>query len=271
MPRTSHLLLLLLALCTIGTQEALSNIEDFNTWTLVEDPPHPGLQANIDTPTQILLSANGAIPAATDIGYQSVDGIDVANSTTGFYFSASENFEVAVDFAVSTEASLGLAGIGFGIGEDGNGANSAGMGLAIANGSPLAFSGAARINDVTQSPLLFGTTATLNGRFFVSYDGASGDVTVGVNSTLGAASPSETMVFSGIQNNWSGDPLLVSLFLRSDSVIFPPLSSGTVDALFLNMTVLDGMATAVVPEPTSGMPICMGSLALLAARRKRTA
>ena len=47
--------------------------------------------------------------------------------------------------------------------------------------------------------------------------------------------------------------------------------SDVVDALFLNMTVLNGMPTAVVPEPTSGMPFCVGSLALLAARRKRSA
>ncbi len=269
MPRLVLVALPVLFLLTLGTQPALSNIEDFTTWTLVEDPPHPGLDASVISPSEVFLTANGAIPAATDIGFQSVDGSDVMNSTSGFYFSKDADFEIAVDFSVSTENSLGLAGIGFGIGEDGDGANSAGVGLAIANGAAFAFSGAARINDVTQAPMPIGAAATLAGRFFVSYDSNNGDVTVGVNSTIGAASPSSTTVFTGIQNSWTDKDLLVSLFLRSDSFIVPPLSAGTVDTQFLSVTVLQGTATSVVPEPAMGSGFLLGGLLLLAARRRR--
>ena len=155
------------------------------------------------------------IPAGTDIGYQSVDGVDVAGSASGFYFSPLEDFHVAIDYDVTHDASVGFAGIGFGIGEDRDGMDSAGMGLAINNGAPTAFAGAARIGDVNQSPLLFGTAATTSGRMFVEYDSTSGDIAVGINTTPGAAVPTETQTFAGIQNSWDDEPLLASFFCEA--------------------------------------------------------
>jgi len=227
-------------------------ITDFGTWTQVQDPAHPGMSGRVDNASQITLSASGAVPAATDIGYQSVDGPSAAAATGGHYFSAGESFHVAIDYDVIAASSVGLAALGFGVGEDAEGRNSAGPALAVDNGNPLAFSGGARVNDVTQPPVLFGPAATSSGRFFVRYDAASGDVVFGVNATQGTASPTHSNAFSGIQNSWNGNGLLVSFFLRSDSAIFPPLSSGTIDAVFSNFEVLEGTPVAAAPEPISG-------------------
>ena len=126
------------------------SITDFFNWTQVQDPPHAGMTGGVDTALQVTLTATGAVPAATDIGYQSVNGVDVAGSTAGNYFSPAQDFQIAVDFNVSTLSSVGFAAIGFGIGEDGAGMNSAGPLLAIANGTAFGFLGGARTNDVSQ-------------------------------------------------------------------------------------------------------------------------
>lgn len=257
----------IVAFCVSTSQAA--NIDDLGTWTLAEDPPHPNLSATLDSSTQATLSANGAVPATVDIGYQSVDGADVANSTAGHYFSAGESFSVAIDFEVSANASMGLAGIGFGIGEDAAGNNSAGVGLAILNGTPTTFSGASRINNVTQPIAPLPLAATSSGRFFVAYDEPSGDITYGVNPIPGSLTPSSGAVFSGLQNNWPGEDLLVSFFLRSDTfLIAGPLSSGSVDAVFSNFTVLSGTAVAAVPEPGTIFLVLTGMGALLIRRRR---
>ncbi len=232
-----------------------ANITDFFEWTQVADPPHPGMTGLINDATTATLTATpippDVIPAGTDIGYQSVDGQDVASSTNGFYFSPAEDFQLAVDYDVTSTGSVGFAGIGFGIGEDRDGMDSAGMGLAINNGTATGFAGAARIGDATQSPLLFGAAATLSGRMFVGYDSATGDITVGINATPGAATATESQTFAGIQQNWNDAPLLASFFLRSDQVlIFNPLSAGTLDAVFSNFEVLSGTPLQV-PEPAS--------------------
>ena len=62
---------------------AAGPISDLNTWTLVEDPAHPNFSSSVDSPSQITLSASGAVPNATDIGYQSVDGATPGTSTSG--------------------------------------------------------------------------------------------------------------------------------------------------------------------------------------------
>lgn len=247
------------ALLLIAVQAApAASLTDLTTWTEVEDPAHPGLSSTVDSASQITLSADGAIPAATDIGYQSVDGATVAGSTTGYYFSVLEDFSLAIDFDVTAANSVGLAAIGFGIGEDGAGANSAGAALAVFNGSPFAFSGGARVNDVTLAPSVLGVAPVTSGRFFIEFDASSGDITFGVSATPGAATPDTFGTFAGaaVQNNWNGDDLLASFFLRSDTAppILPtPLSAGTVDAVFSNLEVLSGTARAVIPEPSTGL------------------
>lgn len=231
------------------------SITDFENWTKVEDPPHAGMTGTRSS-TQVTLTAIGPVPAGTDIGYQSVNGNAVAGSSSGNYFSAGQDFHIAVDFAVNAAGSSGFAAIGFGIGEDIDGMNSAGPLLGISNGNALGFFGGARTNDVTDLGLLsiFGN---LSGRFFVSYDSPSGNIIYGVGAT-GSLTPSLSGTFSGLQNNWNNQDLLVSLFLRSDELIYPPLSinipsliSGEVSAVFSNFTVLDGAAVSVVPLPAA--------------------
>ena len=241
-------------------------ISDFTTWTEVADPPHPGLSSSVNgISNEVTLVASGAIPAATDIGYSSVDGNDVVGSTNGHYFSPNADFQVAVDFAISSQNSVGLGGIGFGIGEDAAGSNSAGVGLGIFNGSPVLFAGAGRTND---NPVVSVETytGTASGRFFVDYDSASGTVTWGVNTTPGAGTPDDTGEFTGIQNDWNDKNLLVSFFLRSDTILtFPPLTSGELSGVFSNFVVLEGTPIGI-PEPTTSFLLSVGLL-LATARR----
>lgn len=271
--RTTHCtrLFLVAPLLLAGNIAVAASITDFNSWTEVEDPPHPGLSSTVDSSTQVTLSADGAIPAATDIGYQSVNGATVAASTAGYYFSVLEDFNLAVDFDVAAANSVGLGAVGFGIGEDSAGANSAGAALAVFNGSPFAFSGGARINDVTQAPAVLGLAPSNSGRFFIAFDASTGDITYGVSTTPGAATPDAAGTFTGasVHNNWNGDDLLVSFFLRSDAAppILPtPLSAGTVDAVFSNLEVLSGTARAVIPEPSTGL-LAAGLLLLAIGKR----
>ena len=264
------LLFVVLVTPTSDSSATASTISDFSTWTLVQDPPNANMTASLDSAVQTTLNASGAVPAGVDIGYQSVDGNLTAGSTSGYYFSASENFQVAIDFDVAAVASVGLAAVGMGIGEDGAGANSAGPALAIVSGVASTFSGGARIDDVTQPPALFGPSAALSGRFFVAYDSATGDVEYGVSTTKGDAAPTHTGVFPGLQNDWNDNDLLVSFFLRSDMFIFPPLSSGSVEVVFSNFEVLSGTPVAAVPEPTVAA-LLLTVAAAAGCRRRRCA
>jgi hypothetical protein len=244
-----------IATCT----DARADITDLSTWTKVANPPHFGMSGTIENPSAVKLIAApnppNAIPAGTDIGFQSVNGSRVGDSTQGAYFSATDDFHVAIDYNIEAIESIGLGGIGFGIGEDQEGANSAGVGLGIFDGSPTLYGGAARINDADESPLLFTTPPSTSGRFFVRYDSLSGDVTTGISTVLGSLVPEETQTFPGIQNNWDDRQLFVSFFLRSDSVnLIGPLEGGTLTATFSNMEVLAGTPLGV-PEP--------GAIALL--------
>ena len=241
-------------------------ITDFTTWTEVEDPAHPGMTSSVDSATQVTLNASGSIPAATDIGYASVDGADVGNSTAGYYFSINEDFHVAVDYAISSDASVGLAGIGLGIGEDAAGANSAGVGMGVFNGAPVLVTGASRTNDVTTAGAET-YAGTASGRFFVAYEAASGTVTWGHSGGQGAVAPSNTGVFANIQDGWTDSALLVSFFLRSDTILtFPPLTSGELSAVFSNFEVLEGTPIEV-PEPAGMALLCAGLM--VAIRRRR--
>jgi hypothetical protein len=262
---------LLLSLTAINPAAALS-ITDFNSWTQVQDPADPGMTGSLaagSPSTQATLTATGSVPASTDIGYQSVSGNTVAGSLSGNYFSVAQDFHIAIDFDVSASASVGLAGIGFGIGEDGAGANSAGAGLAINNGSPAAFAGSARINDVTQTPALLALLPSNVGRFFIRYVSSTGDIIFGVSATPGSAAPTATGTFAGLQNSWNDNGLLVSFFLRSDS---PALASGSVQAVFSNFEILAGtpVPIAVVPLPAT-LWLLLSGLAPLWLRWRRRA
>lgn len=191
-------------------------------------------------------------------------------STSGFHFNSASDFTVAIDYALTfSNSPTGFLGLGFGIGEDGDGKNSAGVAMLTSGGSAfLPFGGAARVNDVDQTPLNLGlSTSTLSGTFFIDYKSASGDVIVGAATTQGAAAPTVSGTYSGIQNQWGGDKLMVSFFMRSDG----PLPgnqwlSGNADAVFDNFRVLKG-APVAVPEPAA-LPL-IAALGILASIRRR--
>ena len=180
------------------------------------------------------------------------------------------NLTAGVDFDLTFSLPLGGLGIGLGIGEDGAGRNSAGVGLYTLNGStgfPATFGGAARINDVNQTPLSLAVPAQLNGRFLVSYFSASGDVTIGV-SVDGDNIAEGSGTFSGIQNSWNDEALMVSFFLRSDDgALFAPWTSGQADAVFTDFSVISGTPMAI-PEPSTILLLASG-LAVMAWRRAK--
>ena len=250
-----------LSAATLGTYDA---------WTLVEDPPHPGMSANVDSATAVTLQASGSVPAGVDIGYQSVDGGTVGASTAGWYFSPTADFSLAVDYAVTGTDPVGVTAIGLGFGEDAGGANSGGAVLTFLNGAPLAFGGAARTNDVsTLAPL--GAALAPSGRLFVGYEAVSGDVTFGYSTSQGSLVPTVSGSFGGRQNGWTESDLLVSLFLRSAAVppLFGPLQSGSFGVTFGAVEVLTG-APAAVPLPAATW-LMISALAGLLGRRRSAA
>jgi hypothetical protein len=248
---------------------AEGDIVDFSNWSVVQDPPNTQFTASA-TPTQATLRAgNGAVPLGTDIGYQSVNGATPAVSTQGYAFSHLADFAVAIDFDLSfTGSPIGALSLGFGIGEDADGRNSAGVGMGTFGGGAVSnFLGAARVNDQDQDVLDLGLASTLSGSLFVSYDAASGDVTVGAAPTMGAAAPTASGTYAGIQNQWTDGDLQLAFFLRSGP-LFAWSGGGQGQAVFSNLRVLDG-APFAVPEPHAG-----GILLLLAgfvASRRRLA
>lgn len=255
---------------TVSTCQAA--ITDFDQWTLVEDPGHPGFNASATAVSATLSAGDQSIPGGTDIGFQSVDGLTVGGSSTGFFFDASSDFSLAISYQLSFSGSPnGLLGLGFGIGEDGDGRNSAGVAMVTSSGSPfLTFAGAARVNDVNEAPLpLAGVPASLTGTLFIDFQSASGDVVIGASNTFDAAAADETATFSGIQQRWNGDPLMASFFLRSESQPgFSAWQGGQADAVFSNFRVLSGSVTAI-PEPSMPFAIALTATGLLT-RRKRS-
>jgi hypothetical protein len=240
-------------------------IIDFNRWTPVEDPAHPKFIGSIDSASQVTLSAiGGPIPAATDIGYQSVDGQTPAASTQGYFFDPAADFSVALDFSMEFANPNGTLAFGFGIGEDRDGSNSAGATLVTVNGNPFSFAAAARIDDVTQTPKPILVTLQNSARLIASYDAASGDVTLGVDTNFDSIVEGSA-TFAALQNDWNGDSLLVSFFLRSDDGLAPAWSSGTADVTVTNFQVISGSPISV-PEPQSAV-VLLGLCVLFMRRR----
>jgi len=268
-----------LALAMLFLTSALSanaSINDFNTWTLVEDPDHANFTASIDSPSQLTLTAgDGEVAAGVDIGYQSVNGATASGSTQGYAFDPAQDFalSVAFNFDFGAGPDVGELAIGFGIGEDAGGENSAGVTVYTKDGSlaavPItgAYFGAARVNDATQSPLPLTDLSDMNGRFFVSYDAASGSVTVGVADSPSATVADSSTTFAAIQPSWPGGFLLASMFLRSDGVLGQNWQSGGADAAFSDLRVDEGAAVLLVPEPTS--LVLLAGTGLAAIRRRR--
>ena len=246
------------ALLFAGVASATS-ITNLTEWTLIEDPQDPGMSAMIDSPSQATLTATGSINPGVDIGYGTIDGMDVATSTSGFYFSPNEDFTVAIDYDISSLMSMGLGGIGLGIGEDVLGTDSAGIGIALQDGMWLAAAGAARDGNMDAGTEILLTTPALSGRLFVEYNSITGSVILGINSIQGSNVPGATATLNGVQNLWDDQGLLASFFLRSEGAFnLTGLSSGTLTAVFSNFEVLEG-TPIVIPEPSAAM------LALLAA------
>ena len=251
----------------VVSSSAPAAITDFNTWTQVTDPLHANFTGSIDTATQIsLLATGGPVPSSTDIGYQSVNSTTAATSTTGFAFDPSDNFQVAVDFSLNFQnAPDGGLAIGFGIGEDIDGENSAGAIVFTQDGATSFLGAAARVNDVNQSAQLVQLGGPAAASLFAAYNAATGDVTLGFG-TVGAASPSSTATYPGIQNSWDNELLLASFFLRSDNFLGQSWTSGNAAATFSNFRVLAGTPIAV-PEPNGLAFFALGSF-VLAHRRQ---
>lgn len=201
-----------------------------------------------------LSAAASPVPAGTDIGFKSVSGNDTSSSTSGYAFSSGSDFSIAIDYAWSFSGSpTGFLGLGFGIGEDGGGENSAGALMVTSSGSPfLFFGGAARVDDVNEPALALGAAATLSGSLFVSLEASSGTVTVGASQTAGAASAAVSGTFDTIQTQWAGENLLASVFIRSVEGTSGWLGGGTADAVFSNFRILEGAAMAI-PEPSASI------------------
>ncbi|MEM1013622.1 MAG: PEP-CTERM sorting domain-containing protein [Planctomycetota bacterium] len=260
-------------LAVVATCAAASAaITDFNTWTLVEDPPNANLSGSVDSASQITMSADGAVPDATDIGYQSVNANTPAGSTSGFAFDPTADFAVAIDYDWSFVDTVGGSGIGFGIGEDGAGSNSAGVAIGAFDDAVGPAGGAARVNDVTISPTpLIQLFASATGSMHISYSASTGDIVVGTG-TVGASAPSQSATFDGatVYDLWNADGdddlLVVSLFLRSVGAFTPALTSGSTTAVFSDLRVISGTPVAI-PEPTSLAMLAVGGL--LIARRRR--
>jgi hypothetical protein len=147
---------------------------------------------------------------------------------------------------------VGILGLGFGIGEDGAGANSAGALMVTNGGLPfLSFGGAARVGDVDEPALVLASAATLSGSLFVGFEAATGTITVGASQTPGAVSADASDTFDAIQTNWAGEDLLASVFMRSD--ILGWAGGGTAEAEFSNFRVLEGSAI-LIPEMSIVVP-----------------
>jgi len=240
---------------------------DFTTWTLAEDPPDANLNGSATVSTATLTSGPLAVADTRDVGFQSTSGNTVSGSSGGFYFSHTEDFTVAIDFDLSFSSAVGGLGLGFGIGEEGSGENSAGVGLLSVNGIVTGYAGASRINDVTQTPSPISIGGPSSGTLLVTYTASSGDIQVGYNASKNAGTMTNSTVLSGLQNSWNDQGLLVSFFIRSDDTAGTAWTSGTGTGEFENFRILNGTAT-MIPEPATFTMMLTAFLTLYLIRRR---
>lgn len=246
---------------------AAADITDFTNWTQVQDPPNANFTGSTTMSAATLLAGNGPVPNATDIGYQSVNGVTPATSTAGYMFDYTQSFSVAIDYSISfANNPNGFLSLGFGIGEDGLGMNSAGMVMVTQNGSPFGtFAGAARANDADAGSFITILPSTLSGSLFVSYDAVTGTITGGASQTPGAGSSSASGSFNMLQDQWNDENLLTSFFIRSGPL--SPWAGGNAEAVFSNFRVLEGQPTAL-PGPSA---LALMAIVIGMPRRRRGA
>lgn len=251
-----------------GTRFVFGDISNFTNWEIYGDPVDANMTGSA-TADEAQLNATGPVSSGTDIGFSSVNGRTVNDASNGYFFSPASDFEIAVDYDLSHASAMGGFGLGFGIGEERTGENSAGIGMATNNGAPLlTFAGAARVNNVTQTAQFTGLSSTLSGSMFVSYDAATGDITLGASTTQAGSLPEDSVTYAGVQNQWNDNSLMASFFIRSQAIpVFAPngFEAGTADAIFSNFRVINGQPIAV-PEPNF---LVFGSLSFLFVMTKR--
>ncbi|WP_230627447.1 PEP-CTERM sorting domain-containing protein [Roseiconus lacunae] len=256
----------------IDPSKADADVTNFLTWQPIADPVDPGFSVAASPTTANLFALDQPIAAGIDIGFASVNGSTVASSMTGHYFRPTDSFALAIDYDWSFAGNpSGLLGLGFGIGEDAAGENSAGIGLVANSGIPLlTYAGAARVNDVNQNAMLLGTPSELSGTLFVSFHAPNGDITVGAATTKGATMADDSTTFSSLQQQWNGDNLMVSFFMRSDQQsILQSWQGGQSEAAFSNFRVLSGAAVAI-PEPSALILLSSLTGGFLLRRRRMT-
>lgn len=282
------------AACAIAASAATSasaTINDLTTWQFYYDnDPGPGPLQDATTGSaapnlaQLNFLNDVDVPAGYDIGFSSINANTVAQATSGYYFSAAEDFSVSLDFSLTLADRNGMVALGLGVGEDRKGVNSAGIGMSqiTAFGFDFAnFQGAftnndnANIRSLANSVNPSGTAPTYAGTLSVAYDvdPLTNEFTITVGAT-GLNTSSTTITSTGDLTAWAGDDLLVSFFLRSDSfvatggpfpVTVPPWTGTSAQASFSNLTVT-GSATQV-PEPTSLALLALTGLAVMRRRR----
>lgn len=247
-----------------------ADLTDFTNWYVVQDPADPNF-TSAATPTDASLFAGaGAIDVGTDIGFATINESTAANSTAGYVFVPSADFELSIEYNLSFLSASGALGLGFGIGEEVTGENSAGVAFITNNGAPfLNFFGAARVNDNTLDPEDIGLAASLSGRLFIQYDAASGDITLGASQTPGDLTPTMTYTFSNLQDFWNDENLIASFFIRSDAIpVIAPngWNGGDATAVFSNLRI-DG-SLSKIPEPGSSLLVSLFILMLHGFRRR---
>jgi len=179
-----------------------------NNWTIIEDPAHPLMSASVSPAQATLMAGDGPVAANVDIGY-----ISSVGDTSGYSFDPASDFSIAVDFDLSFAGTpTGGLAIGFGIGEDKEGENSAGVRLLTLDGNAMGFGSAARASDVDQGDPdfveIFDDSLSLSGSFLVVYDAATDNVTVGASNEKGAKGPSKVYSYFDIQDEWGADDFL---------------------------------------------------------------
>lgn len=243
-----------------------ADIVDFDDWTEIQDPAHPNLVAERNSSAQVTLKAlGGPIPAGHDIGFASINGFDVATASDGWYFQHDQDFSIAIDYDLSFVGADGGFSIGFGIGEDIAGMDSAGIVLATQDGGLVSYAAGSRVGDTDNGTTLLGLTPENAARFLVQYEAATGTIGLGV-SLDGDDVAEELVELDGLQDLWDDQGLLVSFFARSDNSLFS-WQDGTAEAVFSDFRVISGAVTAV-PEPGSAWALALVSLGLLARRRR---